>query len=547
MSNKIKHLVSRFKKGFTLIELLAVIVVLSLLALIGYILVGNVIQTSQESVDKMAMNNFAKAIKEEYLLGLLTENEGGVPILKVDTSITDNTKNNVIYIENGVSKEGIKSNLISKYRGDKIVCGLAHISHLGEVTLGECIFEKDAEISSNGELIISKNESINIWSYEGDKVVKIVSENSSLANRTFNVGDILYFNPETGKICKNYDSANSNSGHKSGCMKWYVYKDTTNSVSLLLDHNIMENRVWELVGNGYYGFDFNFETYLSNWKREIRNTARPMTIKELKAIIGKGSVVSGSEYISASNYKWLIDDSKSYWLSSMYGWAGGNGCTCNGVNVAYTVEKYGSSIRINPSYEEEQKGLPVNCSQLTNNIINSGKNGVRPVIEVSKKTESIIVNNISVGTVVYFNPTTGLKCSDYVSSNSNTNHVTGCLRWRAFDVTETTVKLLLDHNAPVYHSSLPWQNTVYNTRSMSRTEINKIIGKNLQGSKIDAYSCYDISDITWLFDGLSSTVQNYNLDDFEFGGNISYDGKICITYGEGSRPVITVPISKFSN
>lgn len=546
MIQKFKNLIFRIKKGFTLIELLAVIVVLSLLALVGYILIGNVIQTTQESADKLSMNKLAKAIKEEYMLGLLTE--GDYPILKVDSSITDNTKNNVVYIENGVEKQGITSVFISKYQGNRIVCGLAHITSLGEITLGNCIFEKDAEIITDGELVIPLDEEVNIWSYEEDKVVKTVIENSSLTNKDFYVGDVIYFNPETGKVCKNYNSSNSNSGHKTGCMKWYVYEDTPNYVSLLLDHNIAENSVWSNNGSGYFGFQFNFETYLSNWKQGIRNTARAMTIEELKKIVSNCNAVSDSEFISMSNCQWLVDNSKSYWLDSMYGIAGGDYYTCNGINVAYTVERDGDFIiRIKPSYKDEENGLSVDCSLLTNNIIDSGKNGVRPVIEVSKKTESIIVNNITVGTAVYFNPTTGLKCSDYVSSNSNTNHVTGCLRWRAFDVTETTVELLLDHNAPVSHSSLPWQNTVYNTRSMSRTEINKILNKNLEGSKIDAYNCYDISDIKWLFDGLSSEATNYSLDDFEFGGQISYDGNICIIPGEGTRPVITVPISKFSN
>ena len=52
------------------------------------------------------------------------------------------------------------------------------------------------------------------------------------------------------------------------------------------------------------------------------------------------------------------------------------------------------------------------------------------------------------GHIVYFNPETGLKCNDYIETNSNNEHKTGCLKWYVFNdgVTSATVNLLLDHN-----------------------------------------------------------------------------------------------------
>ena len=44
-------------KGFTLVELLAVIVVLSIIALIGYSTVGNIISSSQDSSNKITIIN----------------------------------------------------------------------------------------------------------------------------------------------------------------------------------------------------------------------------------------------------------------------------------------------------------------------------------------------------------------------------------------------------------------------------------------------------------------------------------------------------------
>ena len=49
MKDKLKNIVNKLKnKGFTLVELLAVIIVLAIIALIGFSQVGKVIQTSKE-------------------------------------------------------------------------------------------------------------------------------------------------------------------------------------------------------------------------------------------------------------------------------------------------------------------------------------------------------------------------------------------------------------------------------------------------------------------------------------------------------------------
>lgn len=53
------------KKGFTLIELLAVIIVLSVLALIAYPIVSDVIDNSEESANHTSLRNYAKGIQTE--------------------------------------------------------------------------------------------------------------------------------------------------------------------------------------------------------------------------------------------------------------------------------------------------------------------------------------------------------------------------------------------------------------------------------------------------------------------------------------------------
>lgn len=63
------------KKGFTLVELLAVIVVLGIIALIGYASIGNVINSSKESSNKVTIKNYAKAIEQIVFLSNMNDEE----------------------------------------------------------------------------------------------------------------------------------------------------------------------------------------------------------------------------------------------------------------------------------------------------------------------------------------------------------------------------------------------------------------------------------------------------------------------------------------
>jgi len=73
-------------------------------------------------------------------------------------------------------------------------------------------------------------------------------------------------------------------------------------------------------------------------------------------------------------------------------------------------------------------------------------NGTAYVAGLSNKTTAY-----ADGTVVYFNPNTGEKCteSEYTSNNGSANNKkTGCMRWYTFGDKEnnTTIKMILDHN-----------------------------------------------------------------------------------------------------
>ena len=88
------------KKGFTLVELLAVVVLLAIVALIATPIIGNVIETSEESANQRSIEGYADAVRNEYYN---QQTGGGIPVIdseflsKVDTEGNEISCENVLY------------------------------------------------------------------------------------------------------------------------------------------------------------------------------------------------------------------------------------------------------------------------------------------------------------------------------------------------------------------------------------------------------------------------------------------------------------------
>lgn len=72
MKKNINNIIINLRnKGFTLVELLAVIVVLSIIALIGFTQVGNVIETAREKAAEESADNYIKAVNLKIMNDML--------------------------------------------------------------------------------------------------------------------------------------------------------------------------------------------------------------------------------------------------------------------------------------------------------------------------------------------------------------------------------------------------------------------------------------------------------------------------------------------
>ena len=133
--------------------------------------------------------------------------------------------------------------------------------------------------------------------------------------------------------------------------------------------------------------------------------------------------------------------------------------------------------------------------------------------EDNKKYEATEKNNSTKtyanGEVVYFNVTTGEKCSlsDYTNTQSNTGVKDGCMKFYTFnDNGENTVNLILDHNTT---AKVAWNNTYTDDSG------NKI---NAKGPK-EVLDQLKTDTDSWLG---TETPENYTMDQTGQTSNAKY-------------------------
>ena len=146
------------------------------------------------------------------------------------------------------------------------------------------------------------------------------------------------------------------------------------------------------------------------------------------------------------------------------------------------------------------------------------------VVDGNAGAEKLVYND---GDAVYFNPETGLQCTNYITSNSDTGYRgttlsggNGCMKWYAFNDAggQENVNLILDHNttaiiawnntgsnvnqpvtvmAQLGADTTNWLNVVKATvRLISANEIAHIVGHKTFNSNLPGMATYFIEDVT---------------------------------------------------
>ena len=206
--------------------------------------------------------------------------------------------------------------------------------------------------------------------------------------REYQNGDVVYYNPVTNKRCSAKES-NSQTGTKTGCMKWYTFNDegeNASTVNMILDHNTTATVA-------YNSTNVNTEpkeaaTALTkdtqSWNSSLN--ARLITANEVAKITGNTNFdasKTGQEWFyldsnnqtktattqGASKYAWLFDYT--------------NNCTNYGCNVADS-SNYGYWTSTPFADSGSRVWYVDGFGYLHSIYANNTRYGVRPVITVSK-------------------------------------------------------------------------------------------------------------------------------------------------------------------
>ena len=320
------------KKGFTLLEMLAVIVVISILSLIILPNITGQLADKKEEISKVSQKIILSAAE-------LYANETG----NTYQTITIN---------------------------DLVEAGKLEQPIIDQKTGKEISLTKEISIDASGNACIVGIDGCDRITY-----------------KQYKNGEIVYFNPETGKKCASSEAVNT-TGTKIGCMKWYAFNDREGNatVNVILDHNTTTRIAWNSTGN-----NSEMKEVADALKKDTRtwkNTARLITANEIAKITEKTGFDA-----SKKNQDWFCldtnqPDTTSYCAKaqgkSKYAWLFDytKECTSYGCNVSdsstwgyWTSTQYVNSIHV--WFVARNGRLDVNSASSTGH-------GVRPVITISK-------------------------------------------------------------------------------------------------------------------------------------------------------------------
>ena len=377
------------RKGFTLIELLAVIVVLAIIALILVPIVTNTIKNAEKGSAEIATQNYIRAV--ELAISNSDLNRKTVK----DGSYTIDSEGNLT--------------------GADLPDGKLEIDASGDRPTGGTIVIKDGQVTTDSTITVGDYDVV----YNPTSKSYEATEKGSNTTKTYANGEVVYFNVKTGEKCSNYTETQSNTGTKSGCMKFYAFNDDgKDTVNLILDHNTTALVKWNSSGKNTSGPKevFNqLKTDTLSWKGTITPSnytmdqtgqtsnakytidyssykARLITAQEVAQITGNttwdekisksgfyfdtntttASTTCKSGNTSGCKYGWLYDRTKTDCTDY--------GCLNNSDQETYaywTISPYASNSRrawTVSSYGTLGDG----------NVGIGGSFGVRPVIEVLK-------------------------------------------------------------------------------------------------------------------------------------------------------------------
>ena len=403
------------RRGFTLIELLAVIVILAIIALIAIPQILGVIETARKGAAKDSAYGYIDAV-EKYMV------MHDVDSAKYQHDLRDNTWD----VANSTTKNEVTVpalNSIIKVKGEKPTSGTVTVNNKNEVTSATLVINNynvvcignNCEVEGSSTNSGSGNTTTTEESTSGGTSTTTTEPTPVVVNGATKVeaqtGEthkgIAYLNPTNISAECNASNSTSTTETKTGCMKWYIFDDSGDNYTMILDHNTTARIKWNDSNSNVAYESSNLKAAVddlvttSGW--EV--TPRLITADEVNTIVGGVSTwnVNDSstwfyfEGTGTNNQTQPAYDSSN---RSSYDWLYNNLSTCK-TDFGCTIEDenmyngYGTATggktwgyRTSTPVGTAGSGSSVWYVHASGSLSYSDANipgfGVRPVISVSK-------------------------------------------------------------------------------------------------------------------------------------------------------------------
>lgn len=306
------------KKGFTLVELLAIIAILALIAITTFPAVSGAINRSKDRA-------------YESQVKLVEDAASGYVSKHISELFPNNEEFAYVSLTTLKAAKAVQNKKVTNPKTGEVMNGCVKVS-------------KD----TYGQYKVKYYEK---------------SCDSIGAPKKYNVGAVVYYNPETNQKCSSSE-VNGVPNAKTGCLRWNVITTNDNesmeNINIMLDHNTTPVVAWNSTGNSSAGMKeaaTALQADIATWNSNIKTTARLISGQEIADIAKNSSWTSaGTTVVSLTDYAWLYqntygngdDTTWAYWTSTAHSTNTSHawmiGCS-GGMDYIYTHESDVEGIR----------------------------------------------------------------------------------------------------------------------------------------------------------------------------------------------------------